>query len=203
VIVPEQKLIFVHIQKTGGTWVTRSFGRPPSLAEKHFLAIDLRRLYGEDAWRSHFKFSFVRNPWDRLVSWWSMIDGNRAALVSGARLNEFQVMVLSGALTFREFLLQCDREVIESEGPKWIFRNQLEYLSDESGTLMVDFVGRFEHLASDFGEAMRLAQAHPPVVIPVHRNPRSDYRTFYDDALAELVAVKYQADIEAFGYSFD
>jgi hypothetical protein len=50
---------------------------------------------------------------------------------------------------------------------------------------------------------MRLAKARPPLVIPVHKNPRPDYRTFYDDALAELVAVKYQADIEAFGYSFD
>ena len=120
------------------------------LSGEALFARDLRELYGDDAWNTYFKFAFVRNPWDRLVSWWSMIDAQRAALTIGTPVNKFQGFILETASTFEEFLENCDEEIIDTDGRKWIYRNQLDYLTDLSGQLIVDFVGRFETLQQDF-----------------------------------------------------
>jgi hypothetical protein len=71
-IIHARRLIFVHIQKTGGNAISTALGQNPDCPEKHFFARDLRELYCTDVWNAYFKFAFVRNPWDRLVSWWSM-----------------------------------------------------------------------------------------------------------------------------------
>jgi len=69
--------IFVHVQKTGGNSVRTALGADIFDPYKHFFARELRDIHGEAIWESCFKFTFVRNPWDRLVSWWSMIDESR------------------------------------------------------------------------------------------------------------------------------
>ena len=101
----EHRAIFVHIQKTGGESVTSAFGQSNRLAEKHVSAQELRTLYGQAVWNSYFKFSIVRNPWDRLVSWWSMIDSRRGEFNAGRPLNKFQTYILRTASTFEEFIL--------------------------------------------------------------------------------------------------
>jgi hypothetical protein len=103
----QHSCIFVHIQKTGGQSIRALFSDGPPDANYHRQARELRSVYGEDAWRQCFKFAFVRNPWDRLVSWRTMIDRNRP-LLSSRRLNAFQTYVLTRANSFEEFLAYCD-----------------------------------------------------------------------------------------------
>src|SRR5262249_11451227 len=75
-ISESHKFIFVHIQRTGGMSMTK-------LLQQHVP--DLRQIHGRhghvrdaipelgDSRRQYFIFAMVRNPWDRLVSWHSMI----------------------------------------------------------------------------------------------------------------------------------
>src|SRR5215207_236526 len=69
------KVIFIHIQKTGGDTVSRLLSESVPdilhLNAKHGFAVDAVKHL--DDWNNYFKFAFVRNPWDRLVSWYSMI----------------------------------------------------------------------------------------------------------------------------------
>ena len=75
---------------------------------------------------------------------------------------------------------------------------------DWQGRLLVDFVGRYERLQEDFRyvtERLRLGGLRLP-----HKRRstgRGDYRSMYDDALAEQVGQVYAADVSAFGYAFD
>jgi hypothetical protein len=194
--------IFVHIQKTGGNAIRTALGYPTNPREKHYTARELRDFYGHDNWAGKFTFAFVRNPWDRLVSWWSMIDALRPAYLSGQALNAFQTMVLERASTFQEFLENCDERIIDDDGTKWIYQNQLDYVSDEDGRLLVDFVGRFEHLQRDFEVVARkiLGAAVP---LP-HSNPsrHAHYSTYYSRAMAEKVGQRYAKDRMAFAYKF-
>src|SRR5258708_8913369 len=72
----DRKLLFVHIQKTGGSSLTQVLKQHvPDLEEiggTHDHAGWMRETLA-DKWPHLFKFAFVRNPWDRLVSWYSMI----------------------------------------------------------------------------------------------------------------------------------
>ncbi|HVV78385.1 MAG TPA: sulfotransferase family 2 domain-containing protein [Pseudolabrys sp.] len=200
-IVHGAKAIFVHIQKSGGDSISAALGQPSNCPEKHFLARELKERYGDSAWDSYFKFSFVRNPWDRLVSWWSMIDRHRAAFEAGRRFNNFQTFVLTQARTFEEFLDRCDQEIADPDGRKWIYRNQLDYLTDTSGRLMVDFVGRFEKISEDFNSvAQKLGLS---TELPhVNKSSHDHYVRYYTPALADEVGRRFERDIATFGYAF-
>ena len=67
-IIPNKKSIFVHINKTGGSSVEHAFGVYPD--DQHNTAKEYIKELSSRKWSTHFTFSFVRNPWDRIVSWY-------------------------------------------------------------------------------------------------------------------------------------
>jgi len=77
-ILPHKKIIFIHIPRTGGTSVEKYFNFKPSVDWKIKTAQHLTlKEYGDHyELDDYFKFSIVRNPWDRLISWylWSYAD---------------------------------------------------------------------------------------------------------------------------------
>ena len=190
-----KKAIFIHIQKTGGTSVERVLLRADNSAvtgmregRRHLWARDVREMVGEDAWRTHYKFAFVRNPWDRLVSWYQMcID---------APTNDFMRYVHTHAPTFHDFLTKTTTGV--AERTTW---NQVDYVSDEQGRLIVDFVGRFETLERDYA-AVAARLGVQPDLPHANRSVHEDYRTYYTPETAELVRQRFSRDIEMFGYEF-
>ena len=141
-----RKVVFVHIQKTGGLTVDRLLNeRIPDLRRigvRHGFA--RLGMDEQDDWDEYFKFAFVRNPWDRLVSWYSMVttmpkDGN-----------ELWWYVHDNSTTFEEFIYNCTDEVEIKSGVHYSFAyNQLDYVTDDHGNLLVDFIGRLENFDKD------------------------------------------------------
>jgi chondroitin 4-sulfotransferase 11 len=194
--------IFVHVQKTGGNAVRSALGMAVDDVHKHFFARELRDIYGTAAWGSRFKFAFVRNPWDRLVSWWSMIDNGRDFIDPSQPPNSFFGYVLERAHNFEEFILRCTDEITDPDGRKHIFRNQIDYLVDENGTIIVDFIGRFERLQECFDEVCRRLGRTPVELPRINDSRHAAYTEYYTPAMAETVARHYARDIETFGYRF-
>jgi hypothetical protein len=201
-ILHDDNLVFVHIQKTGGTAVSFALGVEDNLPEKHRTAMELKLLYGSEAWDKSFKFAFVRNPWDRLVSWWSMIDGHRDNFKRTGSANLFFRYVLEHANSFEEFLLNCQNVISDNDGVKSIFKNQIDYLTDDNGNIMVDFIGRFENLSHDFSIVTQKIYGHPKILPVINRSVHNHYRDYYDDHTRLLVENAYQRDLEVFGYQF-
>jgi hypothetical protein len=83
-------------------------------------------------------------------------------------------------------------------------RSLSAYMTDKDGSIMVDFVGRFENLHLDFERLCALFGL--PALELLHAKtlrPHEDYRSYYDDATREKVARHWKADIDRFGYTFD
>jgi len=231
----EYKCIFVHIPKIAGqsidhvflrllglTWETRSplllkpnadpkLG-PPTLA--HLKASEYVKCghVTQEQFDSYFKFSFIRNPWDRLVS-------------------EYKYRGLQRRFDFKTFLFK------HFPKPNWTdeYRHvipQYDFLFDEEGFQLVDFIGRFENLQNDFDEACRrlgIPQTTLPYVNKssgdsvVSRDSRKllaairrllygkrtvkntlqQYTEYYDDEAKEFVENLYKKDIETFKYQFE
>jgi hypothetical protein len=202
VILREDHLIFVHIQKTGGTAINFALGVEDNPPEKHRTAAELKLLYGSDVWEKTFKFAFVRNPWDRLVSWWSMIDGQRENFKRTGAANLFFRYILENATSFEEFLVNCQDAISDHDGLKSIFRNQIDYLVDDSGKVMVDFIGRFENLSEDFATITQKIYGYPKTLSVMNTSVHHHYRDYYNDQTRILVETAYQRDLEVFGYQF-
>ena len=150
----------------------------------HTPAAILERQLPAEVFADLFKFAFVRNPWDLLVSSYHYLlkhaPHHRGRLAR--RLQSF-----------------ADYAAYEIRRGKM---SQSAMLTGRDGRLLVDFVGRFESLPSDFAYACRRIGVE--VELPrANATRHRDYRNFYDDRLAEAVGRFFAADAERFGYGFD
>lgn len=150
------------------------------LREKHATQAELMAQLGHAAWEQSFRFTFVRNPWARLLSVYD--HGLRDA---PGRMPK----------SLAEWL--AESEPLDHMGQP-VFR---EWVSDWGA---LDFVGRFERLEQDFARLLAGLRL-PPASLPVERHGSSGRHdpAAYDDAARRLVADRCGAEIERFGYCFE
>jgi hypothetical protein len=170
----------------------------------HAHAVDGIARLGRTAWDSHFSFGFVRNPWARLVSWYSMIserppETNRNPLWDYARNN---------SNNFEEFVTNCTDVVSETLPNGFVYRkgfaiNQFDYFCDAGGEICADFIGKFENLEGDFERVSRYLGI--PYEALEKRNTTSDktYTAYYNNNTKQLVGNRFEKDIDYFKYTFE
>ncbi len=208
--------LFVHIAKTGGTSVRAALAplrwrdpmyipqfiasrlshatghRIASKLPRHARIIAAKEMLPQELFESLFKFAFVRNPWDLQVSSWHHLRRERPQLIE--HIPDFGSFIRWKLDPERSYQYHIDTSI----------ERQTDYLKDLDGTILVDFIGKYENLQEDYEEACRRIGIKPPV-LPHKRQAkdRKDYRSYYSDDLAELVAKYFKADIETFAYTFD
>jgi hypothetical protein len=199
------KFIFVAIPKTGTHSVRRALREHmgaqdleqvglfvqskfpiPQLAEighGHLSLAQVRPYLRPDEWASMFKFAFVRNPFDRFVSYCAFMTRDRDIFERDPR----QVM--------RHFLDKPPSGHI-------LFQPQHSFVSDASGELLTDYVGRVEEMQSSYDEIARRIGIPTAPLEKINASKRRDYRDYYDQPLIDGVAKLYARDLEHFGYEF-
>jgi hypothetical protein len=211
-----RRCIFVHIPKTGGSSIEQALGmfgdwrledrdclfgriQSPDLELAGFLSrylqhltiSQIRSIVPADVGSRYFSFSFVRNPWDRLVSVYSRPDPDMVEQAQAAGID------LLG-LPFDQFLDRVGKTSHIHVLP------QHEFITDSSGRPLVDLVGRFESLQGDFkglcrtlGAACELPHANASAA-----RRAADYRSYYTSETKAIVAQRYATDVRLFGYEF-
>ena len=205
IILEEPKLIFIHNQKAAGMSVEEYLMKGldgHKLLERHSNARDGLRVLGREKWNQYYHFGLVRNPWERLVSWYVMIQETPPK-----GKNQLWDYVHNNSSTFEEFIKNCTDSIIEDRDgyqyEKSFVRPQIDYFTDEDSQIIVDFIGRFESLQEDFDAVLQ------KVDLPAHRLPHlnvtrsKDYRDFYTSETREIVEYRFKKDIDLFGYTFE
>ena len=151
---------------------------------KHLPARIARRVLGESLWQSAFKFAFVRNPWDWVLS----------NYVYKQRPDNVEPMDAEKVLWVRDNVKLRQLPIP--------YRTQHAFLCDEDGEIGLDFVGRFENFGSDFAKvAERLEIAGDLGHLNENdKESRRDVRSLFTGEAFDLVGELWAVDIEAFGY---
>jgi chondroitin 4-sulfotransferase 11 len=198
----KHKFIFIHINKCGGTTIDK-------LLSGRFGDHDDAPAYMlnyPNEFNLYFKFTSVRNPWDKVVSFYHYHVKRKWDLKWD--------WDATNAPTFTEFVkitssyTKQKQESIFKGGPspctyhKRIASNQLDWITDENQNIMVDYIMRLENLQQDFNtvcDKIGIAKKQLP-----HQNKskHKHYTEYYDEETKSIVAEKYAKDIEYFGYEF-
>lgn len=203
---PDKKILFIHIQKTGGSCIEHILLQNVPGVQKIFGMHDharwCRQRMPADIWNEAFKFAFVRNPWDRLVSWYSMIE-QRAAAKPRHELNKLLQYASATAPTFSDFIEKCTATIFDNDGIKSFMFNQIDYITDENGGLIVDFVGRHERFSQDMEEVLNKLGIKGYDIPHINKSKHTHYSHYYTERTRQIVAERYARDIEYFGYRFE
>lgn len=203
IISHERRFIFVHIYKVAGTSIKKAlkpyademphrfaldrllhvFGLAAPVKD-HVTALALKEQLPAEVFEGYFKFAFVRNPWDWLVSLYHYIRSHPL------HPKHRTVKALSD---FEAYLMW------RNENDKVL---QKDFVVDEEGNLLVDYLGRYENLETDFQEICRMIDVD--CKLPCKNVSRHlDYSQYYTDDTIGLVSEQYREDIERFGYRFE
>jgi len=172
----------------------------------HYKCRDIFTPHGKLKREEYYIFTFVRNPWDRLVStFFYMMKGGRAEI--DKRRRDIYLEKYKG--NFRSFVLDIENwiDIRESDSiypDKFIphFRPQYEFICDNNGEIMVDFIGRVEKIKSDFILLCNILSVDDIRLPKSNRSSHGKYHKYYDEETREIVAKYYARDIDLFSYQF-
>ncbi len=214
IISPGRRYILVHIPKTGGTALALALERrvlrddiligdtPKARARrarvkalkshgrlwKHSTLADIDGVLSEDEIAAMFTLTLVRNPWERVLSYWHWLRGQGFA---------HPAVGLAKALSFKDFLAHPQTRSSLSAWPA------AAYMRTRSGVERASLYARLEHLEADlapFWDHLGFRLAVPKANVS---DRPGDWRGAYDAASRALVAEVCGEDIDRFGYRFE
>jgi Sulfotransferase family len=197
----QKRFLFVHIPKTAGNSIQsilrhysedeivalraeqdgiERFGlrNPNYKIKKHSTLAEYRAALGEARFRDLYKFTCIRNPWDRMVSYYF----GTTSLVEAWDRKEFKELILK-AVSVTDYLRLDKGE------------------SDPFGN--VDYVMRFENLADNFRTVSAKLGIRATRLPLYNRSNREHYSKYYDAELRELIGKRFAPEIDRFGYAFE
>jgi hypothetical protein len=200
------KCIFVHIPKCGGTSIEKIIWPEPRLESdlwmgfkskyhnkyqtgglQHLFANQIRQEVGEQVFKTYFKFSIVRNPWEKTISQYFYMK-NRPDLREWIGMEENS--------SFETYLDLIRKKAHVQWEP------QYKFIYDQNGDLLIDFIGRLENFDKDASSIIN--RIGIKAEIP-HSNAtkHKHYTEYYNQETIEIVNDMYSNDISLLNYKFN
>jgi chondroitin 4-sulfotransferase 11 len=182
----KHKFIFIHCNRTGGTSIERKFRHKRFDHRAAVIYIHTSPF----EWHEYFKFTAVRNSWDRMVSMYSY------SYKAGVPPRPAQVTndtIESHRQNFTNWLSRLD---------VWVFTNQWELITIED-KVVVDRVLRFERLAEDFAEVCDILGIKNKQLPHINSSKHHHYSEYYIPETKELVAKICKKEIDYFGFRYE
>ena len=144
----------------------------------HIPARVLRLRVPADIWREYFIFCVERNPWDKALSHYAMVNER-----SG------------GKLTLDDYITNG------------FFPQDFDKYTDKSGRLLVDRVIRYESLAEELGQVFAMLGVPFDGDLGIraksgYRHDRRPYQEVYNERNREIIAAAFAREINMLGYRF-
>ena len=218
------KSLFIHVPKCAGTSMERldwNRGNHHNTIYDFYTKKDGKLENRQDAvdfdFASYFKWGFVRNPWDRLVSVYEHVLG---VWIKRSKIKDkypFNLLIkdmwkkkdiFKGRTNYR-LKEAWNSENYALNGRQIVHLSPQHLFLEIDGKIAVDFIGRFENLNSDFKYVCNKLR-QPYKLEHVNRSAdqyigdiKLDYSEYYTKELRDMAGDIYARDIELFGYKFE
>lgn len=213
ILSTNHKFLFIHVYKAAGMSIEGVLGEydirhavahlpPPQRADtlrahgiesdiftmqRHVSATDLKRALTPDLYNCLFKFAFVRNPWDLQLSLYHF-NLAHPEFIKPESKHDFS--------SFENYIMTQP----EAGNPRG---QQLQFITDESGHQIIDFIGRFETLENDFKTVCAKIGLNKLKLEKRNATKHEPWPLCYSRDMFERVKKRQAVDIEAFGYNSD
>jgi len=188
-ISDKHKVVFLHVPKCAGTSMEVYLKNFEFYIVGHYHTCH-RELLKNNKYKNYYKFSFVRNPYDKMVSefkWYT----DQSNKWNSPHCREYYK-----GLDFKTFVSQF---ITLHLGDPYHQCSQYSILNPLE---QINFIGRFENLQQDFNvvcDKIGIPQQQLP---HKNKNKHKNYTEYYDDETKQIVSEIYAKDIEYFGYKF-
>jgi hypothetical protein len=191
----DHQAIFIHVPKNAGQSIRNSLFE--NLLPGHINVYTYQLIYPKTVFEDYYKFTFTRNPWDRLVSAFMFMSAGGAH----EKDRKWAEKNLAAYPDFETFVWEALPRKEIQEWPH--FKPQVHFLKGQNGKIELDFIGRFETIRDDYEVVRkRLGISRELLHINKTKTKREPYWTYYSDEMRDIAAKIYQEDIHAFGYQF-
>jgi len=228
----QYKTIFVHIPKTAGTSIELALGLH---GDKTFIGVnrywdqqgqkenlfggkyqhltirEIKKILPSNVYSNFFRFTFTRNPWDRLVSHLAWKDGKWAKQEPLSKdYFEQNLFHFYERYQWNKRLIQRMRRwykassIYQGNLALWEHQHltpQYCYTHNWLGKTELNYIGKFEKLEENW----KIVCRHLKSDLPLKRrmvSTHEDYRTYYSKRTKRIVEEIYQKDIRMFSYEF-
>lgn len=212
-ISEKYNFIFFHVPKAAGSSISKALNESlrndvlandknnafkKFLSQKgriwhnHATSEEVKEYLGNELYQSYFKFCFVRNPFDRLVSLYHYTKQKEVIIYKKNKLK----------------LPKFSKQIIDAGSfENWIKAGNLgstqtKFLSDNKGEFLVDFVGRSENLQADFSYICGVLGIQNTILPQVNVSKHDDFKKYYNEDTKEIVSNWFKKDLELFDYNF-
>lgn len=192
-IFDEKKCIFIHIPKTAGLSICH--GLLDVNAVGHMPLKYYHNIFGDKKFNQYYKFTFVRNPWDRVFSAFNYLKSGGVSkddLKWKSVFNKYDDFNI-----FVKEWLDNDNILLSLH-----FMPQIYFLKNSYGVIEFDFIGKFETLENDYNYLKLKFNGKELKRINVS-NQSITYKNAYNKESIEKVRKLYKQDIELLGYDFE
>lgn len=220
----DNKFIQVKINKCASTTIQHSLDRNINNWIPHYHLLDQINIIEKDLFqdsKNYFKFTFVRNPWDRLVSYYFFATRFKDGINPNTQKPLPQQILYK--ISFKEFIMNLEeikmntdwvlehtlgkaihlKKLLDNKG---FFNNCYDWISDENGKILpIDFIGKVENINEDYNKLIKLLN-YPfssPTLPKENPSIHQHYTTYYDKDMIQVVSKLFEKDIETFKYKFE
>jgi chondroitin 4-sulfotransferase 11 len=203
------KTILVRVPKTASTSISSKLhfinavgGGMFDQKHKHEGITDIKKYMNKNSFDACDKISFVRNPFDWLVSchsYYKSLNKNGIRDVSDSSFEQFIKMIEKWHKEYDNF----GPNLSQIEHP---YQPQYKYLVDENEDLIVDHIGKYEHISEEWDRISEEIGIKDKIfyssLSKQNASKHGDYREYYTNELADIVKDVYKKDFEMFNYEF-
>jgi hypothetical protein len=159
------------------------FKETAGIPHGHIKCKEIKPLLTPEIWDNYFKFAIVRNPYDRFVSYCAFTNLNNPDFVKNPQSYMYRALL--------------DKKTHKS---LW-FIPQHEYITNEEGELIVDYVGRQEELENSYQHVCEKLNIPFQQLDKINASSHKPYQEYFNDELTEMVYEYYKTDFINFNYN--